>query len=78
MKSKFIRFDDSWCNFFSLQLLDLFALDSDYKRVDSNESSETPTNSAAEFMKSLPELWDTKDYDEEYDISTFISSLKSW
>ena len=65
-------------NFFPpLQLLDLFALNSDSKKEDNNELARTTSNTAAEFMKSLPELWDTKDYDEEYDMSTFISSLKS-
>ncbi|XP_065212027.1 TATA-binding protein-associated factor 172 isoform X2 [Planococcus citri] len=61
------------------KLLDLFSLNSNEQldkknSITSAESSKG--NSINEYMKSLPELWDTKNYEEEYDLTSFVKSLK--
>lgn len=64
--------------FIYFQLLDLFALNAGDKDKNdfSSSASSKKSNTVNEFMKSLPELWDSKDYEEEYDMSSFISSLR--
>ncbi|XP_015784868.1 TATA-binding protein-associated factor 172 [Tetranychus urticae] len=59
------------------QLLDLFCLDN----KNGPDNKEGPGNAKGSGVKSvlenLPELWDTNQYEDEYDLSNFIESLKS-
>lgn len=71
------------------QLLDLFELSSSEK--ESGKSSGLSFGSGGSSMMgsgkqpvsmktmldSLPELWDTQQYENEYDLSNFLQSLKS-
>lgn len=71
------------------QLLDLFELSSSEK--ESGKSSALSFGSGGSSMMSggkqpvsmktmldsLPELWDTQQYENEYDLSNFLQSLKS-
>lgn len=59
--------------------MDLFALNTNNaneKQFSDAAESSKKVHTVHEFMKSLPELWDVKDYEEEYDMSSFISSLR--
>uniref|UniRef100_H3CEF8 B-TFIID TATA-box binding protein associated factor 1 n=1 Tax=Tetraodon nigroviridis TaxID=99883 RepID=H3CEF8_TETNG len=61
------------------QLLDLFTLDKGEKR-ERGDGSPSTSSSAKASMKSvlegLGELWDQQQYDTEYNLDTFIHSLK--
>lgn len=56
------------------QLLDLFSHNG-HKSGDNNSSSK-PNTSVRAMLESLPELWDTKQYDNEYDLTQFMTKLK--
>ena len=63
------------------QLLDLFSLEGNGKTP--NGSSNTIPNvggvssgSVQGMLSTLPDLWDAKEYEEEYDIKTFMSTLR--
>ena len=60
------------------QLLDLFELSSANKTGD-NSSASTSTSgknmSVKVMLDSLPELWDTQQYDNQYDMDNFLDSL---
>jgi len=61
------------------QLLDLFSLGNgknDFTNKDSAGNSSSGTG-MKNLLENLPELWDSKQYDSEYDLSNFIKSLKS-
>ncbi|CAH1116110.1 unnamed protein product [Phaedon cochleariae] len=56
------------------QLLDLFS----HKSTGGREGSSDPKSNTGvkSILESLPELWDTKQYDSEYDLSQFMTKLK--
>jgi TATA-binding protein-associated factor len=61
------------------QLLDLFSFgnnksDITNKATASRSSSDTGMKN---ILENLPELWDSQQYDSEYDLTNFIQSLKS-
>ena len=56
------------------QLLDLFTLSEDKK--SGSEGSSGSSNSGKLSLENLPALWDQKQYEEEYNMDTFISTLK--
>ena len=58
------------------QLLDLFSLDNnkDSKSKDKQSKSETGVKS---ILENLPELWENDAYDSEYNLDSFVQSLKS-
>lgn len=72
------------------QLLDLFALSDDSRKLSKNETSSTSgggsggdsngsngaPSTVRNMLESLPELWDDKQYHEEYDLSQFLEGLK--
>ncbi|PNF40724.1 hypothetical protein B7P43_G00685 [Cryptotermes secundus] len=62
------------------QLLDLFSL-GDKKKDNQKSSKSQPASSHALTMKNvletLPDLWEEKQYEEEYDLSTFMSNLRN-
>ncbi|KAK7075654.1 btaf1 RNA polymerase II, B-TFIID transcription factor-associated, 170kDa [Halocaridina rubra] len=70
------------------QLLDLFSLDSGRnevtgvpKRTKTNKASTSQTlgigtSGAKAVLENLPELWDDDQYESEYDMSAFMSTLK--
>lgn len=62
------------------QLLDLFSLD-DKKKESQKSSKNQPVASSALTMKSvletLPDLWEEKQYDEEYDLTNFMKNLRN-
>lgn len=51
------------------QLLDLFSLSG------SNAGAPAPIEPGQSTMETLPDLWDDTQYEEEYDMSTFIKGL---
>lgn len=53
------------------QLLDLFS----HKPSNTNSEREGGSGSVKAILETLPELWDQKQYDDEYDLSQFISKL---
>lgn len=57
---------------FFFQLLDLFSLDDPSKERNKQSSS---SHSIKSVLETLPELWDTKIYDDEYDLNSFIQTL---
>lgn len=62
------------------QLLDLFSLDNKGEKITSSSNYESNKDSKLKGIKSLlenlPELWDTSQYETEYDLSNFLKSLK--
>lgn len=59
------------------QLLDLFTVDSG--RQDNKKKTVTPSNktvSMKAILDELDELWDEKQYENEYNLETFMGSLK--
>lgn len=62
------------------QLLDLFTLDYKEGKSDFHTSSDSAKLSKSKGIKSvlesLPDLWDTEQYETEYDLSNFLQSLK--
>lgn len=60
------------------QLLDLFSLSSKSNDNEANEdllSKDGGALTARSVLKALPDLWQEKDYTEEYDITQYINSL---
>ncbi|XP_050421403.1 TATA-binding protein-associated factor 172 [Adelges cooleyi] len=57
------------------KLLDLFSLDRSPK--DKNKPTSLSSNSIKSVLENLPELWDTKIYEEEYDINSFVQTLNN-
>lgn len=64
------------------QLLDLFTLGSDRRNksepMEAGQSLMGPSSRAGMkgVLESLPELWDSSKYDSEYDLGSFMSTLK--
>ncbi|CAG2164916.1 unnamed protein product [Oppiella nova] len=58
------------------QLLDLFSL-GHHKSESMNKSNESSGSGMKNILENLPELWDSRQYDSEYDLTNFINSLKS-
>ncbi|XP_049802115.1 TATA-binding protein-associated factor 172 [Schistocerca nitens] len=60
------------------QLLDLFSLDDKRKDIAHSSSSHSQLSgvSMKTVLETLPDLWEDKQYEEEYDLSTFMQSLK--
>jgi len=61
------------------QLLDLFSLDKTKEEGEEERKSResTPGTGIKSLLENLPELWDPDQYEEQYDLTTFIRSLKS-
>ncbi|KNC76984.1 hypothetical protein SARC_10543 [Sphaeroforma arctica JP610] len=57
------------------QLLDLFNTDEQEKKPD-NKSASTEKVTIANAAGQLEELWDENQYDDEYDMNSFLASLK--
>ena len=53
----------------------LFDLYSHKPSAGSGNSSDGAGGSVKTILETLPELWDQKQYDDEYDLSQFISKL---
>lgn len=61
---------------FYLQLLDLFVLqDQKNDRHEKKEDVGSIVGAYKNVLENLPELWEDKLYEEEYDLSTFIKNL---
>ena len=56
------------------QLLDLFSLSS--SQSDGKTSSSTAGRSAESILGAVEELWDSQQYDSEYNLETFVQYLK--
>ncbi|XP_045448730.1 TATA-binding protein-associated factor 172 [Melitaea cinxia] len=54
------------------QLLDLFQL----SRTPAPSTSKTPNAGAKSLIETIPDLWDDKQYEEEYDMTNFVKNLK--
>ncbi|RWS05521.1 TATA-binding protein-associated factor 172-like protein [Dinothrombium tinctorium] len=57
------------------QLLDLFTLNA--KENGNDEKASKNVTGMKSVLENLPELWDTDQYEEEYDLTNFIKSLNS-
>lgn len=56
------------------QLLDLFS----HKPITSGGAgSNSVTGSVKTMLENLPDLWDDKQYEDEYDLSQFIDKLRN-
>lgn len=60
------------------QLLDLFTLESGHASniVNSDNKSGSSSRGVKSILESLPDLWEESAYESEYDLSTFIQSLR--
>lgn len=54
------------------QLLDLFQL----SRTPAPSTSQKPNAGAKSLIETIPDLWDDKQYEEEYDMTNFVKNLK--
>lgn len=57
------------------QLLDLFS-NKPAGGKDGSGSTSKSSNGMKSILESLPELWEHKQYEDEYDLSQFISKLE--
>ena len=57
------------------QVLDLFTVEG--KKEKKNVSTSNNKNSMSEILENLGELWDEKQYENEFDLGGFMDSLKS-
>lgn len=60
------------------QLLDLFSLSEQKQQEQARGDSsgqQTSNSSVKQMMENLPELWEDQQYQEEYDLSSFIKTL---
>ena len=57
------------------QLLDLFTLDS-RGAACAEEKASSASRSVKSVLDSLPDLWDESAYESEYDLSSFVQSLR--
>lgn len=58
------------------QLLDLFSLSEQQQQEQARGSAgQTSKTSVKQMMENLPELWEDQQYQEEYDLSSFIKTL---
>lgn len=57
------------------QLLDLFSLDNDWEQSHTDQSDNSK-QSIKQVLENLGELWDEKQYEEEYDLGSFIQTLR--
>jgi len=58
------------------KLLDLFSHKSSPLSNISPGSSKTTTGSVKAIIDALPDLWDQKQYEDQYDLSQFMSKLE--
>lgn len=59
------------------QLLDLFSLDNNTAKKEQNsgeQSKAAPTN-IKNILENMEDLWDEKQYETEYDLGNFMTSL---
>jgi len=56
------------------QLLDLFSIDESHRAKEAQLSS-TPSKGLKTMLQNLTELWDESEYDTEYDVANFLTSL---
>lgn len=63
------------------QLLDLFSLDEKEKKSNREDGSMSKMVGVPGVSKTvleiLPELWEQQQYDDEYDLDSFLSTLKA-
>jgi TATA-binding protein-associated factor len=56
------------------QLLDLFTLDSSHASASTEDKHSS--RGVKSILENLPDLWEESAYESEYDLSSFIQSLK--
>jgi len=58
--------------------MDLFTLNKNNEESNSGSASANNSKSTSvnNILAALPDLWDTKQYEEEYDLSNFLQGLK--
>jgi TATA-binding protein-associated factor len=62
------------------QLLDLFSLDDkkkDNQKTAKNQTVTLGTVTMKTVLETLPDLWEEKQYEEEYDLTNFVNSLRN-
>lgn len=58
------------------QLLDLFSLDSTHGASTLEQKSGSSSRGVKSLLDNLPDLWEESAYESEYDLTTFIQSLR--
>lgn len=63
------------------QLFDLFSLDNGKEKktndnIDIPQAVDTTLGLSRTVLEILPELWEQQQYDDEYDLESFLSTLK--
>ncbi|KAJ6635131.1 TATA-binding protein-associated factor [Pseudolycoriella hygida] len=58
------------------QLFDLFSLNDNNGKTTNSSESISGNVTMKQALEGLPELWDDKQYDEEYDLTQFLQGLK--
>ena len=60
------------------QLLDLFSVEKEkFAKAKSTEDSSNKKSSMKSILEDLGELWDENQYDNEYNLDSFIQSLNT-
>lgn len=69
--------------FIIFQLLDLFSLENGGRSLNGTSNSRGTLQSQSishvsiqSMLNTLPDLWEDKQYEEEYDMNTFLNSLR--
>lgn len=61
------------------QLLDLFSLQNQSEKEASQLAHSVPSKGLKSMLQGMTELWEESQYDNEYEITNFLSSLaKKW
>ena len=69
--------NSSFASMDTSQVLDLFAVQGKKERKVTPEQSTSNKTSMAEILENMGDLWDEKQYESEYDLNSFMNSLKS-
>ena len=69
--------NSSFASMDTSQVLDLFAVQGKKERKVTSEQSTSNKTSMAQILENMGDLWDEKQYESEYDLDSFMNSLKS-
>ena len=69
--------NSSFASMDTAQVLDLFAVQGKKERKVTSEQSTSNKTSMAQILENMGDLWDEKQYESEYDLDSFMNSLKS-
>lgn len=58
------------------QLFDLFSFQKDTNNDKTNDGANNTNANMKQVLETLPELWEDKQYEDEYDMTQFLQTLK--